>query len=55
MAHEDAVRELVIIALIVAGAAVFGLAALRLDLVGRIRAALTELDKLTVEDDGERM
>ena len=44
--------------LAVVGAAVvviLVLALWRLDLVGRIRAALAELDKLTVEDDGERM
>jgi hypothetical protein len=44
--------------LAVVGAAVvviLVLALWRLDLAGRIRAALAELDGLTVEDDGERM
>lgn len=47
------VREVALVVL--AAVAVLWLALWRLDLVGRIRAALAELDKLTVEDDGERM
>lgn len=51
MAHEDAIRELVVA--VAAAVVALALVLWRLNAVARVRAALAELDGLTARDDGE--